>query len=258
VNGGREDDGVGGRRDRGGPPPGPSTTGPSTDRIWLRLALFGALGVAVVVTALVVGVPEADRLREDVDGLGGWAPLVFVLGYAAITLLPLPKNVLSVAAGLLFGLAEGVAVVLPGAVLGAVAAFGLGRALGRGAVERFTGVRVARVDAALARRGVVAVLVSRLIPVLPFTGINYAAGLTAVRFRDFLLGTAIGVVPGTVAYVAVGAYGTSPTSRPFLAAVAALLALSLGGTWWVARRRRVSERGGGGRSTPRPSGRTAR
>jgi uncharacterized membrane protein YdjX (TVP38/TMEM64 family) len=208
-------------------------------RVWLRPALLGVLVAAAVTAALVVGAPEAESLRADVDALGGWAPVVFVLGYAAITLLPLPKNVLSVTAGLLFGLTGGVAVVLPGALLGAVAAFGLGRALGRGAVERLTGVRVARVDAALARRGVAAVLVSRLIPVLPFTGINYAAGLTAVRFRDFLLGTAIGVVPGTVAYVAVGAYGTSPTSWPFLAAVGALLALSLGGTWWAARRRRA-------------------
>jgi uncharacterized membrane protein YdjX (TVP38/TMEM64 family) len=239
---------VGGRRDRGTPPPGPPpTAGPTTDRnrIWLRLTLLGVLVVAVVLAAVVMGVPEAERLRADVDALGGWAPLVFVLGYAAITLLPLPKNVLSVAAGLLFGLVEGVAVVLPGAVLGAVVAFGLGRVLGRGAVERFTGVRVARVDAALARRGAVAVLVSRLIPVLPFTGINYAAGLTAVRYRDFLLGTVIGVVPGTVVYVAVGAYGTAPTSWPFAVAVGALLVLSLGGTWWAARRRRVSASAGG-------------
>jgi uncharacterized membrane protein YdjX (TVP38/TMEM64 family) len=239
---------VGGRRDGRIPPPGGVSAGPPRavrSRLWLRLTLLGVLLVAAVVAAVVLGVPEAERLRADVDALGGWAPVVFVLGYAAITLLPLPKNVLSVAAGLLFGLAEGVAVVLPGALLGAVAAFGLGRVLGRGAVERFTGVRVARVDAALARRGVVAVLVSRLIPVLPFTGINYAAGLTALRSRDFLLGTAIGVVPGTVAYVAVGAYGTSPTSWPFVVAVGALLALSLGGTWWAARRRRVSASAGG-------------
>jgi uncharacterized membrane protein YdjX (TVP38/TMEM64 family) len=99
-----------------------------------------------------------------------------------------------------------------------------------------TGTRVARVDALLARRGLVAILASRLVPVLPFTGINYAAGLTAIRLRDFVLGTAIGIVPGTVAYVALGAYGTSPTSWPFVTAVAALLVLSLGGVWVASRR----------------------
>jgi uncharacterized membrane protein YdjX (TVP38/TMEM64 family) len=204
----------------------------------LRLALLGALLVGAVVAAVLVGVPDADAVRGSVAGLGALTPVVFVLVYAAITLLPLPKNVLSVVAGLLFGLVDGVLLVLPGAMLGALVAFGLGRRLGRDAVERFTGTRVARVDALLARRGLVAVLVSRLVPVLPFTGINYAAGLTAIRLRDFVLGTAIGIVPGTVAYVAVGAYGTSPTSWPFVTAVAVLLVLSLGGAWLASRRRR--------------------
>jgi uncharacterized membrane protein YdjX (TVP38/TMEM64 family) len=204
----------------------------------LRLAVLGVLLAGAVVAAVLVGVPDADAVRGTVVGLGPLTPVVFVVVYAAITLLPLPKNVLSVVAGLLFGLLDGVLLVLPGALLGALAAFGLGRLLGRDAVERFTGTRVARVDALLARRGLVAVLVSRLVPVLPFTGINYAAGLTAIRLRDFVVGTAIGIVPGTVAYVAVGAYGTSPTSWPFVTAVAVLLVLSLGGAWLASRRHR--------------------
>jgi uncharacterized membrane protein YdjX (TVP38/TMEM64 family) len=204
----------------------------------LRLSALGALLVVLVTAAVVVGVPDADVLRAQVAGLGPAAPAVFVLLYAAVTLLPLPKNVITAVAGLLFGLVDGVLLVLPGAMLGALAAFGLGRWLGRDAVERFTGTRVARVDALLARRGLVAILVSRLVPVLPFTGINYAAGLTAIRLRDFVLGTAIGIVPGTVAYVALGAYGTSPTSWPFVTAVLALLVLSLGGAWFASRRRR--------------------
>jgi uncharacterized membrane protein YdjX (TVP38/TMEM64 family) len=203
----------------------------------LRLSLLAALLTALVVTALVVGVPDAQSLRQHVAAVGPLAPVAFVLAYAALTLLPLPKNVITAAAGLLFGLLDGIVLVLPGALLGALAAFGLGRALGRDAVERFTGTRVARIDALLARRGLVAILVCRLVPVVPFTGTNYAAGLTALRLRDFLVGTAIGIVPGTVAYVALGAYGTSPTSWPFVAAVAVLLALSAGGTWLAARRR---------------------
>ena len=208
----------------------------------LRAAALVLLLAGLVVAAVVVGVPDAAAVREDVAALGPLAPAVFVLLYAAVTLLPLPKNVITAVAGLLFGLVDGVLLVLPGALLGALAAFGLGRWLGRDAVERFTGTRVARVDALLARRGLVAVLVSRLIPVLPFTGINYAAGLTAIRLRDFTLGTAIGIVPGTVAYVALGAYGTSPTSWPFVTAVAVLLVLSLGGAWLASRRGRRARR----------------
>ncbi|MCV2490525.1 TVP38/TMEM64 family protein [Geodermatophilus sp. YIM 151500] len=203
---------------------------------WLRPALLVLLLGAAVTGAAVVGVPDTAALRADVEGLGPAGPPVFVLLYAAATLLPLPRNVLSAAAGLLFGFVQGVLVVLPGALLGALAGFGLGRALGRGAVERFTGTRVARVDALLARRGFVAVLVARVVPVVPFTGVNYAAGLTAIRSGSFAVGTALGIVPGTVAYVALGAYGTSPASWPFLVAVAAL-AGPAGLGWALARRR---------------------
>ncbi len=195
----------------------------------MRLGLLGALLVGLLTAVLVVGVPRAEDIRADVAALGPVAPAGFFLLYAGLTVLPVPRNVLSVAAGLLFGLVPGVLLAVPGAVLGAVAGFGLGRLLGREAVERLGGPRVARVDALLTRRGVAAVVVARLLPVVPFTGVNYAAGLTAVRFRDFVIGTAVGVVPGTVAYAAVGAYGTSPTSWPFVSAVAVLLALALGG-----------------------------
>jgi uncharacterized membrane protein YdjX (TVP38/TMEM64 family) len=206
----------------------------------LRLGALGVLLAVLVAAAIVIGVPDAAVVRGAVADLGPLAPVVFVLLYAAVTLLPLPKNVVTAVAGALFGLVDGVLLVLPGALLGALAAFGLGRWLGRDAVERLTGTRVARVDALLARRGFVAILVSRLVPVLPFTGINYAAGLTAIRLRDFALGTAIGIVPGTVAYVALGAYGTSPTSWPFATAMAALLVLSLGGVWFASRRHRAA------------------
>lgn len=84
-------------------------------------------------------------------------------------------------------------------------------------------------DALLRRRGLLAVIGVRLIPVLPFTAINYAAGLTAVGTRDYVMGTAVGIVPGTVAWVALGSYGTEPASWPFAAAVAALVLLSAGG-----------------------------
>lgn len=93
-----------------------------------------------------------------------------------------------------------------------------------------------RLDALVLRHGPATVLVARLIPVVPFTAVNYGSGLTAVGFRAYVLGTAVGIVPGTVAYVAVGAYGTQPTSWPFLTAAGALAALTLGGAWFVRRR----------------------
>ncbi|SEL47380.1 Uncharacterized membrane protein YdjX, TVP38/TMEM64 family, SNARE-associated domain [Blastococcus sp. DSM 46786] len=204
----------------------------------MRLTVLVLLIALAAVVTVVVGVPDAQQLRADVAAVGPAAPALFGLLYAVATLAPVPKNVFSVAAGLLFGLVEGIGIVLLAALLGALGAFALGRALGREAVERMTGSRVAHVDALLGRHGLLAVLGVRLVPVLPFTAINYAAGLTAVRLGDYVIGTALGIVPGTVAYVALGAYGTSPGSWPFVAAVLGLVALTAGGAAAVHRYRR--------------------
>jgi uncharacterized membrane protein YdjX (TVP38/TMEM64 family) len=209
--------------------------------VWIRLVVLVFLVVAAAVLAVSVGLPDAAQLRADIAAAGPAAPLVFVLLYALVTLAPLPKNVLTVIAGLLFGLVEGAIIVFLGALLGASAAFVLGRLLGREAVERLTGRRVARIDSLLSRHGLWAVLGVRLVPVLPFTAINYAAGLTAVRNRDYLIGTALGIIPGTIAYASLGAYGTSPGSWPFTVAVVALVALTAGGAAAAHRHRRRSE-----------------
>jgi uncharacterized membrane protein YdjX (TVP38/TMEM64 family) len=205
--------------------------------VWWRLWGFVAVIGAGVVVAFTVDVPGIAGTRRMIEETGWAAPIVFVGLYALITLAPVPKNVLSAVAGLLFGLVEGVLLVLAAAMLGALVAFGLGRVLGRAAVERFTSARVQEVDALLARRGLLAVVMVRLVPVVPFTAINYTAGLTGVRLRDYTLGTAVGIIPGTVAYVTLGTYGSTPGAWPFLASAAALVVLSLGGLL-VAHRRR--------------------
>lgn len=176
-------------------------------------------------------------MRRTIDAYGALAPVVFVGVYALVTLAPVPKNVLSAVAGLLFGLVAGVLLVWLAALVGALVAFGLGRLLGREAVERLTSTRVQRVDELLARRGVVAVILLRLVPVVPFTAINYAAGLTGIRLWQYVVGTAVGIIPGTVAYVALGTYGRTPGSWPFLVSAAVLVALSVGGLVVVRRGR---------------------
>lgn len=208
----------------------------------LRLMLLG-LFVAVVATVGFAFVPhdvEQIRAWSSAAGLGG--AVLFTLLYAALTLSPAPKNVLGVAAGVVWGFPVAFAMVYVGALLGAAASFVIGRALGREAVEHYTGARVARLDAAIGRRGLVAVLGVRLIPVIPFTLINYGAGLTAVRRRDYAIGTAVGIVPGSAAYVALGAFGWE-LGAGFWIAVAAVGVLLVGGliAGAVVRRRRDAE-----------------
>lgn len=215
---------------------------PAGRAVAVRAALLAVLVGAAVVVAVLVGVPDVAALRAGIAAAGAAAPVLFVLLYAAVSFAPVPKNILSVLGGLLFGLLAGVGLVLVGALLGAGAAFGLGRVLGRAAVERLTGTGVARVDELVRRRGLLAVLGLRLVPVVPFTALNYAAGLTAVRVRDYAVGTALGMLPGTVTFVALGAYGSSPGSWPFVLAVLALVGLVAGG---VTVAHRVRRRGGG-------------
>lgn len=208
----------------------------------LFVALVGTVGFLFAPTDLVA-------IREWAASLGAGGAIVFVLAYASLTLTPVPKNLLTIAAGLVWGFWLALALVYVGALLGAAASFVIGRALGREAVERLTGARVARLDAALADRGLLAVLGARLVPIIPFTLINYGAGLTAVRRRDYALGTAIGIIPGSAAYVALGAFGLE-LGPPFWVAVAVLGVLILAGVVTAA----VIRRRDGERSAPRPPG----
>jgi uncharacterized membrane protein YdjX (TVP38/TMEM64 family) len=204
----------------------------------LRTAGLVGLVALVVAAAFVVGVPDAQRLRGSVVALGWWAPVAFGALYALVSLSPLPKTVFTLAAGALFGLAAGVVIVVAGALLGAVAAFHLGRLLGRDTLRWLAGGRLDRLDTRLGDHGLRTIVLARLIPIVPFTAVNYLAGLTSVRPRDFIAGTAVGILPATTAYVTVGAYGWQPGRWPMWAALAALLVLTVGGLLAERHRRR--------------------
>jgi uncharacterized membrane protein YdjX (TVP38/TMEM64 family) len=204
--------------------------------IW-RVVALAAFVLAATLIGVFVPLPAVSVLRSTTAAAGGWGPVGFILAYGIVTLTPVPKSVLSILAGLVWGFWIGVVTVYIGALLGAWAAFIIVRGLGREAVERFTGTRVARVDELLRRRGFLALLGARLIPVVPFTVINYTAGLTAVRRRDYALATAIGIIPGDLAYVAIGAYGLQ-LGWGFWVAVGALGLLTIGGAVLGIRARR--------------------
>lgn len=178
--------------------------------------------------ALVLGAGvDAGRVRSLVTDMGLLAPVAFMVVYVVGTVLLVPGSVLTVAGGLLFGTAGGGLLTLVAATVGATLAFRIARWAGRGPVQRLAGRRVGAVDRWLGDRGLMAVATLRLVPLVPFSVANYAAGLTAIRLRDYLVGTAVGIVPGTFAYAALGASVTDPASTRFVAAVGALALLTL-------------------------------
>lgn len=199
----------------------------------IKLGVLVLILLAAVGLAIILGTLDIAAMRARVDSVGPWGPILFFTLYAGLSLIPCPKALLTAAGGALFGLWAGAALSLAGALVGAVIAFGLGRALGRDAVDRLIRGQLARVDALLADHGLSAVLIVRLVPVLPFIAINYASGLSGVRFRHYVLGSAVGMVPGSLAYAALGAYGTNPWG--LAAAGSVLIVLLLGGSWWARR-----------------------
>jgi uncharacterized membrane protein YdjX (TVP38/TMEM64 family) len=208
----------------------------------LRAAVFVGLLVALGVLALLVDLPGLADLKARIVSLGSLAPTAFVLIYAVTVLLPVPKSVLSAAAGLAFGVPLGISLVLIAATTGAVGAFVVARLLGRDAVARIGQGRLDRLDALLERHGMLTALLVRLIPVMPFTPLNYACGVTAMRLPHYALGTLIGLVPGTCLLVVVGSQGARLSPWALVGASTGLALLATLSGYVRYRRGRTSSR----------------
>ncbi len=214
----------------------------------LRAGLLGLLTITAFVAVRTYGLPDLAELRTQVQAAGAVGPLVFLLGYAVLTLFPTPKAVVTIAGGALFGLWGGAALALSGALLGSAAAHEIGRLVGWDTVSRFTGGRLDRLERALTHHGFTAVLAVRLVPVIPFTLINYGSGVVGLTRRQFLLGSALGMLPAAIAYAAVGAYGTDPLRLGL--ALAALVALTVVAGYWGRRMLTAAERAEGPAPSP--------
>lgn len=170
-------------------------------RGWKRAAaVVLALG-AVLLLGRLAG-DHVPGLLARVEALGAWGPLALVAAYVIGTVALVPGSILTLAAGALFGLVGGTVFAFAGATLGAAAAFLVSRYLAREAVEERlrSDPRFRRLDEAIGREGRRVVFLLRLSPVFPFTLLNYALGLTRVRFVDYFVAS-VGMIPGTLLYV---------------------------------------------------------
>lgn len=211
-------------------------------RAWVLPALLVAAAIGV---GWAVGGVAPEVWAEALAGQG-WAGVpLFVAAYVVSAVLLLPSAVLSVAAGLLWGPVGGVLVVVPASWVGALAAFALGRGGPRSWVESrlASRPRLLAWDRAAAEGGLRLVILLRLAPWVPYNVLNYLLALSPVSWRDYALGSAVGMFPGTVVYVGFGAWaasagelgqGTGGWVR-WTAQAAGLLA-GLGATWWLGQR----------------------
>jgi uncharacterized membrane protein YdjX (TVP38/TMEM64 family) len=173
----------------------------------LRIVIAMLLVAAVVVALAVLPVKDyLAGLLERIESVGPWGPVLLAGAYAVACVLFVPGSILTLGAGFLFGVVYGTIAVSVGSVLGAAAAFLVGRTLLRGPIEkRITGYpRFQAIDRAVREQGFKIVLLTRLSPIFPFNLLNYAFGLTNVRLWQYVLASWIGMLPGTVMYVYLG------------------------------------------------------
>ena len=128
------------------------------------------------------------------------ARVLYVLLYVVGTVIMVPGTLISFAGAVVFGAWEGTLYTWIGATVGATCAFFMARWLGRDFVNQLLKGRFAQFDAQIRRRGFLGLLIIRLVPLFPFNGVNFGCGLTAMRPRDFILATAIGIIPLTFVY----------------------------------------------------------
>jgi len=174
-------------------------------------ALLLAAAAAVAALLLLPTSRWLLALTSWIHGAGVMGALVYGLAYVVATVLALPGTILTLGAGFAYGPFYGTLLVSPASVVGATLAFVLGRSLARGWIERRLSryPRFAAVDRAVGVDGFKIVLLLRLSPVFPFNFLNYALGLTRVTLRDYVVASAIGMLPGTVMYVYLGSLVTN-------------------------------------------------
>lgn len=172
---------------------------------WGRRVTLALLILLILAAASGLGNPLAGGfvafagwLRE----LGPWGPAVFIGAYTMAVLAFVPASLMTLAAGALFGIVDGTLYVFAAACVGSWLAFLLGRYVARDAVERriLRDERYAAIDAAVAQQGRKIVFLLRLSPAFPFNLLNYALGLTRIRFSDYAIAS-VGMLPATLLYV---------------------------------------------------------
>jgi len=202
---------------------------------WLKPVLFGGVLLALFAASQVVDFERGiEATRGWIQSLGAWGPLVFVGLYILATVLMVPGAIPTLMAGALFGGLWGTVYASIGSTVGAALAFLIARYLARDAVGRWLQGQagLTRIDKLTLTHGALIVCVIRMVPLIPFNIVNYAFGLTHVRFWRYVAVSWICMLPGTFLYAAgtdvvLDSVGSGDVPWVLLASVGAALALML-------------------------------
>jgi len=169
----------------------------------------------------------ADGLKEYITARGVWAPIVYMIMFSVIP----SGSVIAIAGGMAFGIYLGTLYT----IIGATVAFYISKLLGRGAVEKLVKGKMLLIEEGIEHGGFLLILILRLIPIIPFNVISFGAGLTRIKYGDYLLATMFGIIPGSLVFVNLGDKALDVRSPEFILAVSLLLLLVMVSTFFKNR-----------------------
>ena len=156
-----------------------------------------------------------DDIKNYVESFGKLGPIIYIIMFSLVPLTLFPDSILAISSGLIFGLVNGYIYTAIGALIGGTISFYISRKLGRNVVKKLTKEKLDKVENMINERGFFIVLMLRLIPLFPFDVISYGSGLTSIRYKDFILATFFGTIPGIFVFVNIGAQSVNIGSKSF-------------------------------------------
>lgn len=202
----------------------------------LMLVCVISTGVAVY----LLGGITPEVMESWLKATGIWSPVIYIVVYVIATILILPSTALNLTGGAIFGLWMGTLWTSIGAILAAIAAFAFARTVGYELVSHRLAGRWQAIDAEVKQGAIFYMFAIRLMPILPYGLVNFAAGLTSISFQDYLIGTTLGTVPGILPFVLLGSSGLKAIRTgeilPLLTALA-LIGMLVGISTWYRRHR---------------------
>ena len=214
----------------------------------LKRGLLLLTVICIVVTGIAVyflGGINPESIQSWLRKAGIWAPIIYIIIYSISTILLLPSTALNLTGGAIFGPWMGTVWTSIAAIIAATIAFIFTRTVGREAIKKRLAGKWEAMDAEIRQGGIFYMSAIRLLPIIPYGLVNFAAGLTSVTFKDYLLGTMIGTVPGVLPFVMLGSYGLKALKTgdilPLIGALS-LIGLLVGGATWYRRHRSLSKK----------------
>lgn len=189
------------------------------------LIIILILAFVVITNKYIGNNVDIYTIKEYVKTFGVLAPLIYIVMFSLVPLTFFPDSVLAISAGLIFGFSKGYIYTTIGALIGASIAFFIARYLGKEIIKKKSSDKLEKIERLIEKNGFYIIFLLRLIPLFPFDVISYGAGITNVKYKDFILATLFGTIPGIAVFTNIGATSLNIKNTSFYISIAFLVLL---------------------------------